>query len=94
MNNKLTQAIKAFENNNLNESFHLVEAIIDHDPEKIDTEAFMLKAKILYRQQKWGDTLNILNKILNIDPTNKQACNYKTIIQNILTFWHKDNYNP
>lgn len=94
MNNKLIQATEAFDKNNLDESLQLIEAIIDQQTEPHITEALLLKAKILYKQQKWGDTLNILNNILDIDPTNEQASNYKTIVLNILTFWHKDNYNP
>ncbi|MBN2261648.1 MAG: hypothetical protein JW735_01980 [Prolixibacteraceae bacterium] len=94
MNNNLIKATMAFEDNNLDESLRLVETIIEQQNETDFTDALLLKAKILYKQQKWGDTLNILNKILDIAPNNEQASNYKTIVQNILTFWHKDNYNP
>jgi tetratricopeptide (TPR) repeat protein len=94
MNNNLIKATMAFEDNNLDESLRLVETIIEQQNETDFTDALLLKAKILYKQQKWGDTLNILNKILDVDPNNEQASNYKTIVQNILTFWHKDNYNP
>ncbi|HOO83655.1 MAG TPA: hypothetical protein PLS94_03755 [Prolixibacteraceae bacterium] len=94
MNDKLINATAAFENNNLNESLQIVEAIIDQQSETDAIEALLLKAKILYKQQQWGNTLNVLNRILDIAPNNEQASNYKKIVQNILTFWHKDNYNP
>jgi hypothetical protein len=57
-------------------------------------DRLLLRAKICYRLQKWGEALNDLNMILAQEPENSMAKNYKSMILDIITFWNKDNFNP
>jgi hypothetical protein len=50
--------------------------------------------KIYYKNQEWGEALNLLNKVLDIEPDNVLALNYKKMITDILKFRHTDLYNP
>ncbi len=59
-----------------------------------DIQALLLKAKVYYKMQKWGEALNNINKILEIEGGNELALNYKEMITNIISFWNKDHYNP
>lgn len=73
-------------------SEHIISKLLAVD--KDDVNALMIRAKISYKLQRWGDTLNDLNQILALDPQHQQAASYKQMVMNILTFWNKDNYNP
>lgn len=92
MNNDLEKALAAYENGELEESLVLADFLLKSDAD--DCETLLLKAKILYKQQKWGDTLNVLNTILSNDPDHTAANNYKNMVIDIIRFWHKDNFNP
>lgn len=92
MNNSLTAAKLAFEKDELDKCLHIVDSILTNN--NSNTEALLLKAKVLYKKQLWGETLNTLNAILAIEPDNTMAINYKNMAINILRFWHKDNFNP
>lgn len=92
MNYILSDAEKVIESGNLEKGIEIVNQLIDKNPS--DSKALIVKAMVLYKQQKWGDALNVLNLILEFDSDNEIAINYKQMIMNILTFWNKDNYNP
>lgn len=77
-NGKATKAKEAF--------FHLV-------PENT-VKYFLVLGKIEQKFQHWGDAINAYNKVLAIDPENKEAENNLHLIQNILNFWNPDMFNP
>ncbi len=88
----LKKANELFELGNIDESLFLTEEVLKMNDK--DVEALILLSKIFYKNQEWGKSLNCLNKILDIQPGNNIALNYKQMVLNILTFWNKDNYNP
>lgn len=88
----LVDAEFAVEKGNLEKGIEIVNQIIKKNAS--DSEALMVKAMIYYKQQKWGDALNVLNNILEFDSENEKAKNYKQMVMNILLFWNKDSYNP
>ena len=92
MDNKVLEAEKQFTLGNLEACETLVNNVIAVEDKNV--EALMLRAKLNYNRQKWGDALNDLNRILEIDSNYELAKNYKQIVLNILNFWNKDNYNP
>ena len=92
MNNLFEEAEKAVKSGNLEIGIEIANQILEKN--LFDNEALMLKATIYYKQQKWGDALNVLNKILEFNPENNIARNYKQMVINILAFWNKDGYNP
>lgn len=60
----------------------------------LDTETMFVRAQVYYKMQQWGNALNDLNHLLQLEPENETAQNYKTMVLNIISFWNKDNYNP
>lgn len=92
MSEQLREAETEFDKGNLDQCCLILNQIIADD--HYNTQALMLRAKVNYNWQKWGDALNDLNRILEVDPEHQLAKNYKQMVLNILTYWNKDNYNP
>ena len=92
MNNTLKLAETALDDGNINEATAIVNNILGTDHSNVD--ALMLMVKIYYKKQKWGDALNTLNKVEEIDPNHKSVVHYRQMINSILNYWNKDNYNP
>lgn len=92
MDNELYKAEILFNEGSTNESLDFINKVIKKSPTV--TEYLMLRAKIYYRLQKWGDALNDLNLILDKEPENQMASNYKLMVLDIINFWNKDNFNP
>lgn len=89
---ELNKAEILFNEGKLNEALELLNEYSKNDPFNI--ECLLLRAKAYYKMQRWGDALNDLNSVLNKEPENKVANNYKSMVINIISFWNKDNYNP
>ncbi len=47
-----------------------------------------------YRNNRWGEALNVFNRVLEMSPWHAQAQQMVEMIQEILVFRHKDFYNP
>jgi tetratricopeptide (TPR) repeat protein len=92
MDNELYKAEMLFNEGSTNESLEVIDKVIKKSPTV--AEYLMLRAKIYYRLQKWGDALNDLNLILDKEPGNQMAINYKSMVIYIINFWNKDNFNP
>jgi tetratricopeptide (TPR) repeat protein len=88
----LKTANNAFSEGDLDVSLKQTNRILTDNPGNI--EALMLQARVFYKMQRWGDALNNVNKVLEIETDNKLALNYKEMITNIISFWNKDYYNP
>ncbi|MDA3880747.1 MAG: glycerate kinase [Prolixibacteraceae bacterium] len=89
---KLDKAVKYFDDGKIDETLTLIDDVLLDDA--TNQEALMLKTKLLYKLQKWGDALNCVNRILDINPDNYVAKNYKQMITDIVKYWNKDLYNP
>lgn len=92
MKNHLIKAEGYFEKGELANGLMEIEHLLK--TAQNDCNALMLKAKIFYKQQKWGDALNALNRILELEPEHEPAKNYKQMVMDIISFWNKDSYNP
>ncbi len=92
INKEIEKARIEFELGSLDKSLLIVDKILHDDGNNI--EALIIKAQVYYKQQKWGDTLNLLNQVLDIEENNKIALSLKQMVMGIVKFWHKDNYNP
>lgn len=92
MKNKLKQAEQAVEIGELNEGMKLIDQLLCEN--KTDIDALMLKAKIYYKKQQWGNALNALSKVDELAPNYQAAAHYRQMINSILNYWNKDNYNP
>lgn len=92
MSEEILTAENEFIQGNLELCNQLVNKILAND--QMNIQALLLRAKLSYNWQKWGDALNDLNRIIEIDANHQLAKNYKQMVINILTYWNKDNYNP
>jgi tetratricopeptide (TPR) repeat protein len=92
MDERYIRAEAFFNDGNTLESLSLLNEMVKIDP--LNSDSLLLRAKVFYRLQKWGDALNDLNLILEIDPGHKLAINYKSMVMNIISFWNKDSFNP
>jgi regulator of sirC expression with transglutaminase-like and TPR domain len=88
----LNQAILCYEQNKNDEALVLLNNYILSTPD--DLNAIILRARLYQRYQAWGDALNDLNHVLEIDPENTIAQSLKTMVMNIIHYWNKDNFNP
>jgi regulator of sirC expression with transglutaminase-like and TPR domain len=92
MDEDISKAEKLFVEGKLNETLEILSAIQKTNP--ADEASLLLRAKVYYRLQKWGEALNDLNLILAAEPENIAAKNYKTMVLDIISFWNKDSFNP
>ena len=63
-------------------------------PESGDVEYWMLKGTIEQRFQQWGKAYNAFVKVQQIDPEHVEAKTQIAMIDSILSFWNKDQFNP
>lgn len=82
----------AFENGEYEKCHNSLCDLLEQNQEQ--PELLFLRAKIYYNWQKWGDALNDLNRVVELDKNHQLAINYKKMVMDILSFWHKDSYNP
>ncbi|HET6557245.1 MAG TPA: hypothetical protein VFG54_08015 [Prolixibacteraceae bacterium] len=92
MNNLLTEARALFEQNDLNGSLEIVNRCIEQ--EKENTEALLLRARIKYKMQRWGDAMNDYYTVLEIDPGNQEAKSGIEMARSILGYFTPDMFNP
>jgi len=59
-----------------------------------NSEVLYLKGEASYRLQNWGESINYFRDFQSKNPDDKKAQAYIEMIQNILTFYHKDHFNP
>jgi tetratricopeptide (TPR) repeat protein len=92
MDERYLQAEILFNDGDSQESLAILNEILKSDSRNVDS--LLLRAKVFYRLQKWGDALNDLNLILEVEPENQMSKSYKSMVMNIISYWNKDNYNP
>lgn len=92
MNNLLTEAKTLFENNELAGSLETVIRYIEQDKENM--EALLLRARIRYKMQRWGDAMNDYYAVLEIDPGNQEARTGVEMAKSILGYFTPDMFNP
>lgn len=54
----------------------------------------MLLGELYFKEGRSVDALNKFNVVLKMNPENKKATVYVTMINDILNFYHKDLLNP
>jgi hypothetical protein len=69
-------------------------AILDKMPIENAWEAIFMKGEIYFKLQRWGEALNHFSLFHEQFPSDKRAEAYCVMIQNILDFYDKDQYNP
>lgn len=82
MQEQLQKAIQLFKAYQFEESRELLEQVIAKEPQNI--EALLYLGKIHSKTQSYGDALNLFNRIIELEPNNKEAEIGIKLIQNIL----------
>lgn len=57
-------------------------------------ELLLQLGELLYAEGRMTDALNRFNAVLRLNPNNRKAGNYTTMINNILGYYCKDLLNP
>jgi hypothetical protein len=92
MDDFLVKAKEALDHNRLDEAKLILDEILAGSP--LNIEAFLLRSQLFHKLQAWGDSINDLNRVLEIEPDHKVAKNYKSMVLQIIRYWNKDSYNP
>ena len=88
----ITEAKKLFEQNELNEAIEILNEIISVNSS--DIHSLLLRARIYYKLQKWGDAMNDYGSVLEIEPENQEAKSGIEMAGNILGYFTPDMFNP
>jgi len=59
-----------------------------------DVEALLLRGRIHYKMQKWGDAMNDYSSVLELDPDQPEAKSGLEMARNILGYFTPDMFNP
>jgi tetratricopeptide (TPR) repeat protein len=92
MENLLDEAKALFDKHELADSLNLVNEYLVSDKNNVD--ALLLKARIQYKLQRWGDAMNEYHAVLDIDPENKEAKSGLEMAKSILGYFTPDMFNP
>lgn len=88
----LNEAKSLFEKNDLTSSLEAISRFIVQD--KKNEEALLLRARIQYKMQRWGDAMNDYYTVLEINPQNREAKSGVEMAKSILGYFTPDMFNP
>jgi len=92
MSNTLIEAKALVEQHELVGALDMVNKIVGNDPGNGD--AFLLRARIHYKMQKWGNAINDYCSVLEIEPENQEAKSGIEMAKGILGYFTPDMFNP
>ena len=92
MGDLFNEAKLLFDQNDLFGSFEKVSRCILKEDNKLD--AFLLRGRIHYKMQNWGDAMNDYYSVLEIDPENQEAKSGLEMAKSILGYFTPDMFNP
>ena len=92
MSDTLIEAKLLFDQNELAGSLEKLSRIIMNDKSNID--AFLLRGRIHYKMQNWGDAMNDYYSVLELDPYNQEAKSGIEMTKSILGYFTPDMFNP
>jgi cytochrome c-type biogenesis protein CcmH/NrfG len=92
MTEQFQRAQQLFEQNNLVESMEVLNQVISDNP--IDCQSVLLRGKIYYKSQQWGNAMNDFASVLEIEPGNQEAKSGLQMAKNILGYFTPDMFNP
>ena len=78
--------------NELNKSLEILNSQIQSGLKDVDV--LLLRARIHYKMQKWGDAMNDFAAVLDIDPQNTEAKTGLEMAKSILGYFTPDMFNP
>ncbi len=88
----LTEAKQLVEQNELIKALEMLDALILEDTS--DFHPLLLRGRIYYKMQKWGDAMNDYSAVLEINPENQEAKSGIVMARSILGYFTPDMFNP
>ena len=80
------------EQNELSRSLEILNERIQSDSN--DAQALLLRGRIQYKMQKWGEAMNDFSSVLELEPDNSEAKTGLEMARNILGYFTPDMFNP
>lgn len=85
--------IETFYNSHqLEEAIVLIDELLQVNDE--NEELYFWKGKVHYKRQEWGKAINSFNKVMEINPNNRDAQSQIDMAKSILGFFTPDMFNP
>jgi len=88
----ITEAKQLFEQNELSKALEMLDVLISEDAS--DFRSLLLRGRIYYKMQKWGDAMNDYSAVLEIYPENQEAKSGIVMARSILGYFTPDMFNP
>lgn len=82
---------------NMIDSGKFPEAILELEKITVEQRSayeLLVLGELYYKAGRTIDALNQFNAVLRLEPANKKAMTYVTMINDVLNFYHKDLLNP
>jgi len=88
----ITELKQLVEQNELSTSLEILNEQIQIN--SFDIQTLLLRGRIHYKMQKWGDAMNDYSSVLELDPDNPEAKSGLEMARNILGYFTPDMFNP
>ena len=88
----IAEAKRLFDLNESNKALEILNELISLD--KNDLKPYLLRARIYYKMQRWGDAMNDYGTVLDLDPENHEAKTGLEMAKSILGYFTPDMFNP
>jgi len=88
----ITELKQLVEQNELPKSLEILNEQIRIN--SFDVHALLLRGRVHYKMQKWGEAMNDYSFVLELEPDNPEAKSGLEMAQNILGYFTPDMFNP
>jgi tetratricopeptide (TPR) repeat protein len=88
----IAEAKRLFDLNESNKALEILNDIISIDT--TDIQLYLLRGRIYYKMQKWGDAMNDYSAVLELQPENQEAKTGLEMAKSILGYFTPDMFNP
>jgi tetratricopeptide (TPR) repeat protein len=88
----IAEAKRLFDLNESNKALEILNDIISIDT--TDIQLYLLRGRIYYKMQKWGDAMNDYAAVLELQPENQEAKTGLEMAKSILGYFTPDMFNP
>lgn len=88
----IAEAKRLFDLNESNKALEILNAIISI--ETTDIQLYLLRGRIYYKMQKWGNAMNDYAAVLELEPENQEAKTGLEMAKSILGYFTPDMFNP
>ena len=94
MKTKIDEIERLIQIGNLNEAESLWSFVYQKAGRDTTGELSLLKARLCWKQQLWGESINWYSRVLEIVPDHKEATSGIEMAGNILGFLNPEQFNP